>query len=138
MQNQLTSIEKQKQKASMLKKCICKLLDWDELQYGYYMMNAGRNYLIYYTNNDEVIIGQMERSRLFWNWWKNHWLLRDEAFFFDNENQLQQLSLQNIQLLYQHTHDALLLSREIYPSGVVLGNSYANMIGTLIKKEVAI
>ncbi len=123
-------------KDDRLKKQVLKLLGWDELQYGYFMYKAGRNYLIYYTNNDEFFIAQIERNKLFWNWWKTHWTLRNEAFINDNLNCLEQLHRETVLKLYIHTHDARILSNEIYPSGKVLGLTYKKMIGEVIKEEV--
>jgi len=122
------------QKAAFLKKRVCQLLGWEELQYAEFMYNSGRNYLLYYTNGDTFFTEQIERSKIFWNWWKNHWVLRDEAFI-TNEN-INYLHEQNILLMYIHTHDARVLASEIRPSGLLLKETYAAMMGELIKKEV--
>lgn len=104
---------------------ICKLLNWTEMQYNEFMYNCGRCYLIYFTNNDEDAINRLERSRMFWNWWKNGFALRDAVYL---ESDVARLHYENRMLLYLHMHDALALSEEIKPNSIILKDAF--------KKEV--
>lgn len=130
-----TQAQQVNRKAVLLKKKVCALLGWTEMEYAEFMYNGGRIYLLHYTDGDTFFCDQIERSAIFWNWWKNHWQLRDEAFV--NNDQIGYLHRENLKLLYLHTHDARILATEIRPDSCVLSNSYANMMGELIKKEVA-
>ncbi|RTL47230.1 MAG: hypothetical protein EKK39_14775 [Sphingobacteriales bacterium] len=123
------------QKAKRLQRRVCELLGWDAMQYAEFIYNSGRNYLLYYTNGDTFMTDQIERSRIFWSWWKNHWVLRDEAFV--HNEQIGYLHRQNLLLLYLQTHDARILATEIRPSGLLLKETYATMMGELIKNEVS-
>lgn len=37
---------------------------------------------------DRNLTAQMERSKIFWDWWKLHWSYRDKTFLSDNEGDL--------------------------------------------------
>ena len=85
-----------------------------------------------YTLDDAFVINQLERSKIFWSWWKNSWANRDDVFIANNI-----ISNLNVkEELYLALHDALTLAEELRPDAIVLGESYKVMIGELIKKEV--
>lgn len=58
---------------------IIALLGWDEEQYLSFKMRCGRNFLQQYMPNYPELIDEVNESRLFWAWWINQWLIRDEA-----------------------------------------------------------
>lgn len=95
------------------------LLHWDELQYGRFMYNQGLQYLRLYTQGDDGMMGCLESNRLFWNWWKMQWRLRD-GIYAEDAAKLEQLQLRL--LLYRKLHDAYLLAKEIAPPVDIFGN----------------
>ena len=122
--------------ARSLRKQVCRLLQWDELQYAEFQYKCGCQYLQHYIPNDPCGIDELLQHRMYWNWWKNQWQNRDYAYLIDTEKQLEQLSVKNRELLYIHFHDATVLAQEISPNGIILANAYKIMMGKLIKAEV--
>ncbi len=133
----MTHVQERRQGASLLKSEICRLLEWTELEYAEFQYKTGCQYLQAYIPNDPQGIDELLNHKLFWNWWKNQWHNRDFAFMLDSEKELSDLNIGNKRLIYMHYHDAVILSLEITPNSIILGNAYKSMIGQLIKKEVA-
>lgn len=105
---------------------VMKALGWDIETYASFQYETGLEYLKQYVPEDEEGRAMLERSRIFWNWWKNHWMQRDVEFL----KQLQSGAgpLRN-QMIYGRKHSVRRLISKIYPSAVILENDYSVMIG---------
>lgn len=117
----------------VLKDRICDMLLWSDLEYCEAIFETGIAYLGYYIPADPEDQEMLIRTKTFWKWWKNHWRQRDEAFL------LKARSVKKIEtrrMLYADMHNALMLARAIYPTGVVLEMSYSEMIQNLIDQEI--
>ena len=114
-----THTQEQKDRAINLKDQVCELLNWSELQY--------------YIHRDPDGIDLLSANRIFWNWWKNRWLDRDEQFCNPGTPMLTPATRLK---MYSLIHNPEFLAKEIYPNGIVLGASYALMIKDVIKSEV--
>ncbi len=112
---------------------ITKMLHWDELQYATFIHETGLAYLRRYIPDDPYGAAILERSSIFWNWWKNHWTIRDQQF-------LDEMDMDSGHIvpraLYEIYHSSDTLADTIFPNAVVLGNSYAVMIGNAIKSAL--
>ena len=97
---------------------ICKLLAWDEQQYAEYQYATGLQYLYWYLPCDDDARNQLERSRLFWNWFKNQWAAHDYAYI--NSENIDKISLGLRQSCYEALHCPRALAVEIKPNSVVL------------------
>jgi hypothetical protein len=116
-----------------IQECIMHILKWDEQRYADQVYNCGITYLHHYIGEEsEAIISEISRSKTFWNWWKHHWKKRDEEFV---DMVIAASADDNWHLLYYEKHDARTLANAIYPSGVVLEESYDSMMQQL-QKEV--
>ena len=113
-----------------IQQSICKLLGITEQQYAEHQYNTGLNYLQLYLHGLQPATRELEGNRIFWNWWKNHWAIRDAQFLAEKHRG-------NHWAIYTNTHDAAMLAAEMRPNALVLGESYKVMIGRVIKKEVA-
>jgi len=122
---------KQAERASFLKDQVCALLEWTALQYAENQYHTGLQYLQHYIPRDPDGIDQLASNRIFWNWWKNRWLDRDEQFCNEGTPTLTMATRLKI---YSLLHNAEYLAREIYPNGIVLNASYAVMIDNVIKE----
>lgn len=71
------------QKADFLKKEICLLLNWTEMQFADYQYKCGIAYLYWYLPCDEWARQQLERSKLYWNWFKILWTSHDALLVAD-------------------------------------------------------
>lgn len=120
-------------RADSLKRKVCAELRWTDLQYNEYQFQQGHDYLMAYLKADAYSVRVMERTRIFWSWWRNHWTNRDEGFmeFVTNTT----YSVAEMREFYGDVHDAHLLAECIYPNGVILNESYANMITELIDEN---
>lgn len=112
---------------------VMNLLHWTELEYGAFKYQIGLSYLKQYTK-DEQAICRLERTKVFWNWWKIHWTIREEQWLLDYQK-LQQISLRYRLKSYKSQHDPGGLAQEIYPNAKVLGESYAEMMQKIIDES---
>ncbi len=116
---------------------VCYLLKWDDQQYSQFIYDCGLEYLRYYIRNEsKEIIDHIIRSRIFWNWWKQNWFLRDQVFIDSNPVDL---NVQTWRFIYNGLHDPMILAAEIYSNGIVLGESYSLMVAELndyVNKEL--
>jgi hypothetical protein len=121
-------------RAASLKAKVCRELRWTDLQYNEYQLDKGHDYLMAYLKGDEYSVSVMERSAIFWKWWRNHWANRDEGFmeFVTNTT----YSVADMREFYGDVNEAALLAECIYPNGVILSESYATMIKELVYEEV--
>jgi hypothetical protein len=116
-----------------MSQCIMHILKCNEQEYFDKIYNGGLAYLHHYIGNEsEAIISEISRSKTFWTWWKMHWQKRDEEFV---DMVIAAPEDNNWHLLYLEKHDPRTLARAIYPSGVVLEESYDSMMQQL-QKEV--
>lgn len=136
MTRTITHIESRRQAAIECKVRIQKLLRWSDETYCWYKYNTGLRYISIYQRDD--VEGQImsESNRVFWNWWKNQWCLREEVFLQDY-NKLIKLRPETIIRSYKALHNAQSLAMEIHPHAKALGDSYAVMMQELIDNEHA-
>ncbi|MES1223353.1 MAG: hypothetical protein ABUT20_48105, partial [Bacteroidota bacterium] len=111
---------------------IMRLLQWNELQYAEFQFAQGLKYLDRYIPGDAAGIEMLQRNKLFWSWWKNHWMQRDNQFIKAKHKD----SLVRMVQLYKYTHSVPCLINEIYPSAAILGNDYCRMIGQVNDKII--
>jgi len=118
-----------------LKAAICELLNWDEMQYGQFQYESGLAYLRHYIIGDGWGQDLLQRTKLFWSWWKAQWAIRDRAFLLEQEVELSRLRIETRLSLYRHLHNASILASEIYPGRMIMDESYNQMIHTLINEN---
>lgn len=120
-----------------MKAVVIELLKWDELEYATFQYECGLAYLRHYIPGDKWGQDMLHHSKLFWNWWKNQWSLRDEDFCgLDMHVQIEKVSTENLRRTYWHLHDAAILASEIYPNRTVLDESYNQMIHSIHQEEI--
>lgn len=113
---------------------VMSILRWNELEYATFIHETGLEYLELYIPGDRQGIDALSRSRIFWNWWKNHWAIRDQQFLDEMDKDIEHSFIPKA--LYEFYHSADMLSSSIFPNAVVLENSYAKMIGHFNKSIV--
>jgi len=115
---------------------VTRLLQWSDQRYAEFIFECGTAYLQHYTRGEgQLIISHIMRSRIFWNWWKMEWELRDRAFI---ESQVIPLKLDNLLAIYRALHDPAALAGEMTPSGLVLRESYNTMIAELNQEALTV
>ncbi len=113
---------------------VMSLLGWSELEYCYFMYDMGVQYLEEYLHGDKHTIGQIEQSKIFWGWWKNHWFMRERQYV-EQAEPLSKISRRLRLLGYKGLHNPRMLAAEMNTAAVELGDSYANMLGMIFKEE---
>lgn len=131
----MTHAQNRQQAAHRCMNRILPMLEWTELQYCYFMYGEGLKYLQIYLQGDMHAIGIIERSPVFWGWWKNHWTIRDEVYLQSYE-EMCQISLYFREAAYKALHNADLLTQEKEYYSIGLGDSYAAMFGKMIDASV--
>jgi hypothetical protein len=127
-----TEVQKAKDKMEQNRELIMEMLGWDELTYGLFVMEKAEEYLKRQCGRDAYGIQALMESQIFWKWWKNHWMQRDEAFLYEWANYKDAKHLVNE---YAVVHSAANL--HMRPNKVILEDSYAKMIGNYLKGGVA-
>ncbi len=97
---------------------VCKLLQWDEMKYAEYQYKAGIAYLLWYLPCDEKARQQLERSKLYWNWFKTCWTEHDYAYV--TSEGIDKLCLHERLRIYEALHCPRALAVEITPNRIVL------------------
>lgn len=115
---------------------IMELLQWNEEQYANFQYKTGCQYLQSYIPNDPAGIDQLVESKIFWAWWKNHWLQRDEDFLNNAEVKDATASGHVLITMYEVMHDPYELTAMIRPHSLILSETYGNMIGKLIDDKI--
>jgi hypothetical protein len=122
-----------REQARALRARVCQLLRWTELQYGHFQYEQGLAYLQAYVN-DAFYADQVSRSKVFWAWWRNHWMLRDMAFTEGLEQN--RISIATMDELYAALHNGESLVRSIRLNRVALEESHLQMMHQVVKEEV--
>jgi hypothetical protein len=126
-----TVCENLQYKRLILQEHVCELLKWNAEQFIAFQEACFLRYLLVMTN-DEVFTKELAANKKLWNWWVQHWIIRDENNLVSN---LWQLPVDNCIDIYAHIHNADHLAHEIYPEGVLLGESYHAIIGKIVKRK---
>jgi hypothetical protein len=122
MEKQLLAGKKgRSEKAAHTRAAIIRLLGWSELEWANYQYENGLLYLQGYLPDDDEAQDVLQRSRIFWTWWKNHWTNRDEHFI-DTARLINDSEL--LAQVYLEMHDGRLLSGNIYPNRFVITESF--------------
>lgn len=130
-----TTHNTRKKIAAQNKATVMAWLQWDELAYATFQYECGLAYLGHYITHDKWGQDMLQRSAIFWNWWKLQWDYRDTAFCDEEETGLMlRLGSKHCRSLYYHLHNPATLASDIYPNRVVLDESYNQMIHSLINE----
>ena len=106
-----THIQQQKDKAQKLKVQVCHLIGCTELEYCEYQYKTGKQYLQSYMPSFPEVIDELVENRMFWSWWRNAWMQRDDVFV-ENAKLFNRL---DILRLYDGLHDYKELANELFP-----------------------
>ena len=97
------------------------LLHWSEEEYQSFKMRCGCAYLQYYMPQYPALIDELIETRLFWAWWCNRWLLRDEAFI--SSEHLSSINLKVVVFAYKSMHCPIALAKELKIESLVFEDS---------------
>lgn len=128
-----------------LRASICEILQWRELELNAFLFEQGIKYLETWMpeihaegdapekgkENKQFWISAFSRTTTFWQWWKNHWINRDEAFL-DGLNF--NLSRETLRRIYREVHNGEVLGQDITPHGSILERTYGEMIDLMTKE----
>jgi len=131
---QTSGTNTRKEQASRLKAAICSALNCTVEQYAQLVYAEGLKYLRYYLPDDKEGQNMINRSRVFWNWWKNHWATRDAEF----KSLLERYPVNDAEIrlqLYLQYNDGKQLAENLHPQSVVMEESYSEMISELLQEE---
>ena len=110
------------------------LLLWTEFDYCNFQKRMGQQYLQSYISKDPAAIDALLATPIFWNWFRNQWMARDEAFVND-PLVIASCPAKRLAMYYAINNPDRLIS-ERYPSGVVMAAGYAKMIGDFNRSQL--
>lgn len=130
-----TAIQQRRDTAKAVVDQVCHILGMTEEEHFFLRTDCMVEYLKQYLPGDVCKDDrqQLQSSRYFCKWWNNHWLLRDEEFLMlaYTDNGHLNYGLQTLEVVYKMLHNPVKLAEAMTPNGIVLENSYAEMIGCL-------
>lgn len=110
-------------------------------EYNTMQFEGGIDFLTHYISEGkeetlEAWRRELSYSRVFWAWWRNQWLLRDEMLLTGGLVSKQLLYDKKTLLpLYLEINNAERLANEIHPNRVILDASYAEMLERHMKSN---
>ncbi|MEZ5017376.1 MAG: hypothetical protein R2800_10015 [Flavipsychrobacter sp.] len=107
------------------------LMEWTELEYGAYMMQAGMEYMRYVLYMDDWAIAFMSQSKLFWGWFRSQWYQREEHLFLPEATGM---GHNDRMLKYKTIHSPIALSN--HPHAHIMEETYSKMITEFNKSLV--
>ena len=103
------------------------LLFWTDYDYCNFQKRMGQQYLQSYISNDPTAIDALLSTAIYWNWFRNQWMLRDEQFV-NNPAVIASSPAARVAMYYQLNNPDTMIN-ERYPTGIVMAQGYAKMIG---------
>ncbi|MGN7787387.1 hypothetical protein ACTJIJ_22835 [Niabella sp. 22666] len=101
-----------------IKQQMCELLGWDEMRYVEYLLHNGRQYLRFLLPESSQLKEKLERSRMFWNWFKNMFRQMDMAIL--DGGGFAKLNLNNRIALFDAVHCPIAVASERKPPRCVM------------------
>lgn len=105
--------------AEQMKQQVCQLLDWDEMQYAEFQYTSGLSYLMWLFPVDEHARDCLQRSKVFWNWYKHTWSMYDESYLTYRLS-LKENSAAKRTIIYKDLHCPRTMAVEVKPNSVVI------------------
>lgn len=116
-----TAVQVHAVRADFLKHTVSDLLGWTEFEYCEYQYQMGIAYLMWYLPCDERSRRKLERSRMYWNWYKNQWAIYDESLL-TYKLSLNQCPIPHMREVYRDLHCPHKMAVEVKPNDVVLNS----------------
>ena len=107
-----------------LKARVCSLLRWTETEFAEYQYRTGLAYLYWYLPTNDQARSALERSRIYWNWFKCMWNAYDMSF--TDAERIDEIPLTLLRELYENLHCPRALAYDVKPNAVVLGEIKTN------------
>lgn len=114
-----TSAQDYKELAELQKKDITMLMQWTHEEFCNYQYQFGLAYLQHRFPADFKARQILERSRIFWNWYKFVWVQYDYSLL-SFKRSLQECNLHTLRQCYEHLHCPQAMAADTRPSDPVL------------------
>lgn len=111
---------------------VMSILNWTTEQYCEYQFEQGLVFLDNYAGEAECFRDLLSQSRIYWNWWKNQWKLRDQYFISRLKNVERHW---HPEVWYKISNSGEHLAKNIHPNSAVIDLSYAEMITEFVADE---
>lgn len=129
-----THIGSRRMAAQRAQNRIMKILRIDEEAYSWHKYKAGLAFLRHYTRGDHDAIRWISGSRIYWGWWKNEWLNREEEFLLD-AYRLDKLPVKVRRRAYFQANNPRTLAHELHPEAGRIAHSYSVMLEALTSQK---
>jgi hypothetical protein len=108
---------------------ITQLLNVSPQQYNAYKMRCGRAFLQNIIPNYPQLIDEIIEKQIYWQWWEDHYLLRDEVFL--NADDIHLIHPEILGAMYSTLHNPYALSKELVVDSMVFEGLSFNSKGAL-------
>lgn len=125
-------IQQRKEQTEKLQEQVIDLLGWSELAYCEFQYHSGIEFIEAYIGKDSPYGMVLERSRVFWNWWKNQWTLRNEQFVREVGKIGKRF---DVDYWYKTMNSGSSLASYHHPHRRVIDDSYCQMITEFVNEE---
>lgn len=127
-----THIEKQRQEIKHTRDTVMTITGISEQDYFEFQHLTGLKYLDALLANEPTAYEEISSSKIFWNWWKLMWMYREDGFC--NYDMLSIHSGFRINI-WRQFHNPLMLANGKSLEGTMMENSFATVIGIIIKEK---
>lgn len=129
----MPSIDMEKAATNRNQARVIGLLHWSLSTYSNFLYNSGLQYLEQYTGKDEQAIGKLTPRAEFWNWWKQLWNARDEAFIEQFDGLEDEYNCASLRIIYRDIHNTEVLACDTAIPSIVYPKDF-----TIIKKQMTV
>lgn len=105
---------------------ICDLLQWQPVVYSNHIYNTGLAYLEEYFSQERSAINELMPRAEFWNWWKNQFNIRNDAFINEWDGLESTITVHDLRKIYSDLHNPYVLACEIRPPKIVYGKNFTH------------
>lgn len=102
-------------------------------EHNQFIYDNGIAYLKEFAPDYPQVVSEISKTISFWNWWLKHFEDRDREFIEMNDDAFCDKDL--LKLMYEEHHDVPTLASAIYLNGMVLQDSYANLMDEITKNQ---
>ena len=97
-----------------------------------YQYITGLQWLDETVDNDQYVAAQIAKSSTFWSWWRNMWVEREQSF---TQYTILDVHIDFRTSIWRQFHNPRLLYAPGTEYGKIMAESFANLIGIIIKEK---
>lgn len=129
----MTHIEQQRKQIKHTEDTVLTLTGVSHTEYAEHQYSCGLKYIGQVCKDDTMAAEEIVSSKIFWNWWKIKWAEREHPFCTYD---ILDIEIEYRVIIWRQIHNPLLLANGAYEAGKMMEESFAQIIGQIIKLTI--